>query len=574
MKTTKQQCEFLRQQAKQKFDKVRGTWCDLLRWGQPHKATWILSQTPGERKNQHIVDPTHVLSLRSCVAGFMEGNTSSTRPWARMGTRDQERNSNYENKAWLQHFTERVMSYLSASNFYYAAGNFYYDYHTVNTGSHYFEELENGGFFVHTLIPGSYYVINDSYGEANILIREFCLNVKSIVDTYGQKDHNGKVDWSNISAGVKKMYLAGNYSQMMDIVHVIQPNPDYDFKNPDAVHNRKWLELTYELGGGGKGTSGFGNTTDYVSEEVNTFDNDIFLKRHTGRRKPFVVGKSTNDFEYGEKGPMLDSLGLIKSLNKKAISKDIAIEQILNPALQGPASLRKSYVSTAPNTFVPLDSRSMNAKQKLESIFQINPAIGTLLQDQTEMRQMVDKLFFADYLLFLSQNPKTRTATETSAIVDEQQRVLGPNLQSLNNTYNTPVLEFVMDYVLYEDPYLKPAPEGLQGQSLKPEYISVFAQAQRAADLPSIDRYMAMIANVAQIDPRILQKANTDKLADLYEDRLYLPAGLNNPQDKVDAMRQQAQMEQQRQQALEQTLPAVAGAAKDAASAQAQMQQQ
>jgi hypothetical protein len=176
---------------------------------------------------------------------------------------------------------------------------------------------------------------------------------------------------------------------------------------------------------------------------------------------------------------------------------------------------------------------------------------------------MVDKLFYADFLLYLSRNPKTRTAAETNAIVEEQQRIIGPSLQSLNSTYNVPVLEWVMDYVLFEDPYLEPPPEELQGQALKPEFVSIFAQAQRAADLPAIDRYVAMIGQVGQLDPKILQKINTDKLADLYEDRLYLPSGLNNPQDKVDAMREQAQMQMQRQQMLQETLPAVAGAAKD-----------
>jgi hypothetical protein len=567
--TTKQHCEFLRHQAKQKFDKVRGTWCDLLRWGMPYKASWILSQTPGERKNQHIVDPTHVLALRSCVAGFLEGNTSSSRPWARIGTRDQDRNDKFNNKAWLQHFTSRVMAYLSSSNFYNAAGIFYYDYHVVNTGAHYFEELENG-FHVHTLIPGSYYVLNDSRGTAVVLVREFCLNVKSVVDTYGKKNKDGKADWSNISPNVKKMYDDGNYGEMIDIVHIIYENPDYDFKNPENPFNRKWLELTYEVGTGNKSASSSYGEGNGFSEPMTDKGKDLFLKRHTSKRKPFVVGKSTEEFEYGEKGPMIDSLGLVKSLNKKAIGKDQALEQILSPALQGPASLRKSYISHAPNTFVPLDARSMGAKQKLEPIFQINPAIGTLLQDVGDMRQMVDKIFYADFLLYLSRNPKTRTAAETNAIVEEQQRIIGPNLQSLNTTYNNPVLEWVMDYVLFEDPYLEPAPEELQGQSLKPEYISVFAQAQRAADLPAIDRYVAMIGQVGQIDPRILQKINTDKLADLYEDRLYLPSGLNNPQDKVEAMREQAQMEMKRQQALQETLPAMAGAMKDMRAAQAE----
>lgn len=559
----KQECEFIRHQAKNRFNKIRSTWCDLLRWGMPHRAGWILSQTEGERKNQHIVDPTHILALRSCVAGFSEGNTSSTRPWYRTGTRDSDKNDNYENKKWLQHFTQRTLSYLGASNFYNAAGNFYYDFHVVNTGAHYVQELENGGFHFHTLIPGSYYVLNDVFGNAVIMVREFTLNVKAVVDNYAIKNKDGMPDWSNISSGVKKMYQDANYSEMINIVHIIRENPEFDIRNPDSPGKRKWLELTYEIGASKSGSSD-GNA---FGEILTDKSQDVFLKKYTGKRKPFIVGKSTEDFEYGEKGPMIDALGLIKSLNKKAIGKDQALEQMLSPALQGPASLRKSYISSAPNTYVPLDARSMGSKQKIESLFNINPAIGALLQDVGDMRNQVDKLFYADFLLYLSKNPKTRTAAETNAIIDEQQRIVGPGLQALNTTYNVPVVEWVMDYVMFEDPYLEPPPADLQGQALKPEFVSIFAQAQKAADLPNIERYMAMIGQVGQIDPKILQKVNTDKLADIYEDRLYLPSGLNNPQAKVDAMREQAQMQAQQQEMLQNTLPAMAGAAKNIAQA-------
>ena len=560
-----QDCEFIRDQAKRKFDMVRTTWCDALRWALPHKASWILSQTEGERKNQHIVDGTHILALRSFVAGFLEGNTSASRPWFRIGTRDSERADNDQNKEWLQHYTDRVLKALGSSNFYHAAGNFYYDYGVVNTGAHYFEDLKDGGFHVHTLIPGSYYVLNDSYGEADILIREFALNVKSIVDTYGQYDKDGNKDWSNISHQVKRMYNDGNYGMMVDIVHVVKPNPHFDPEAVPTADNKQWIELTYELGG--NGGHHFQDGMEFGLSHNSSLN--VFLKKHTTRRKPFIVGKSTDDFEYGEKGPTIDSLGIIKSLNKKAISKDQAIEQILKPALQGPASLRKSYISHAPNTFVPLDARATASKSKLEPIFQVNPAIGTLIQDVGDLRSMVDKFYYADFLLYLSKNPKTRTATEANAVVEEQQRIIGPNLQSLNGTYNIPVIEYAMDYVLHEDPYLRTPPEGLRGQFLKPEFISVFAQAQKAADLPAIDRYTQMIMNVGQIDASIMQKINTDKLADLYEDRLYLPAGLNNPQQKVDAQRQQAEQQMQRQQQLQETIPAMAKAAKDAAGAQA-----
>lgn len=567
--TLKQHCEYLRHQSKRKFDKVRTTWCELLRWGLPYKSSWILSQTPGERKNQHIVDPTHVLALRSFVAGFLEGNTSASRPWYRVGIRDGEAMEDFETKEWLQHFTQRTLSYLGSSNFYHAAGNFYYDFGCVNTGAHY---IENRGtsFHFHTLVPGSYYVMDNAYGEAEILVREFSLNVKSIVDRYGKFNRDGMRDWSNISKDVRKMYEEGNYSQHWDIVHVVMPNPDFEVDRPERIDNRKWLELTYELGT--SGAHGNNEAGEYVrSAEI---DSDKFLEKYTGKRKPFIVGKSTDEYEYGEKGPTLDSLGLIKSLNKKAITKDQALEKIVHPAMQGPANLRKSYVSHSANSYVPIDSRSASRNQKLEPIFQISPAIGALIQDVGDLRQQVDKLYYADFLLFLTNNPKTRTATETSAILEEQQRVIGPNLQSLNRSYNIPIVEWVMDWVLFEDPYLRPPPKQLEGKSLTPEFVSVFAQAQKAADLPAVDRYVNMVASVAQMDPRILDKANLDKLADIYEDRLYLPSGLNNPQDKVDAMREQAKKEAQRNQAMQETIPALAKAAKDASSAEQVSKQQ
>lgn len=556
------ECEFLRVQAKQRFDKVRSTWIDCGRWAAPHRIRWMLSQVEGERNNQHIVDATHILALRSYVAGFLEGNTSVTRPWYRIGTNDPELNMRPENHQWLDRFTRRTLQVLSTSNFYHAAGEFYYDYGVFNTGAHYIEERQ-GRLHFHTLVPGSYFLLNNGYGEAVMMIREFSLTVKALVETYGKKV-DGSFDWSNLSSSVRKMYDDGLYTQCVDVVHVIKQNDSFEPDKPQVLLNRPWIQYTYEVGGNSNYAymdgqeSGFG--------EPSPKDREKFLKVEASKRKPFIAGRSfgSANFEYGEKGPTTDSLGIIKSLNKKALGKDQALEQMLRPPLQGPASLKKSYVTTASNSYIPLDPNSL-AQKGLRPIFEVNPGLGALIQDVSDLRQMVEKLYYSDYLLYLSSNPKTRTARETDAVVAEQKIVIGPNLQSLNWTYNVPVVEFVMDYVLFEDPYMEqyPPPQGLLGNFLQPQFISVFAQAQNAADLPQVERYMAMIASVGQINSSIFQKANLDKLADIYEDRLFLPSGLNNPQSKVDAMREQAQAQMERQRMLEQTLPAVAGAAKD-----------
>ncbi len=560
----RKQCEFLRTQAKQNFDKVRSTWMDLLRWGLPHRGRWLFSQNPGERNNQHIVDGTHILAHRSYVAGFAEGNTSATRPWFRQGTPDPDLNEFDINKEWLDRLTTQTLKALLNCNFYHAAPVFYYDYGAVNTGSYHIDELDNGQLYFHVLIPGSYYPINNSMGEAVILVREMQMTVKSLVDYYGKKK-NGMADWSNFSTHVKKCYTDGNYTQLIDVCVIIKKNDDFDPSQVVAGANRQWVTLAYEAGGGNapyyqSESSGMGTT----SEE----DKEKYLSVTYSKRKPFIVGKSTPDFEYGEKGPLLDALGLIKSLNKKAIGKDQALEQMLRPAVQGPAALKKSYISTAANTYVPLDAHSL-AQKGLRPIFEINPAIGAVIQDVSDMRQQVDRFFYADYLLYLSQNPKTRTAEETRAIVNEQQIVIGPNLQSLHYSHNVPVVEFVTDYVLENDPHLPPMPEDLGGHFLRPEFISVFAQAQKAADLGNIDRYIERMMGIGQIDPRIFDKVNLDRLADLYEDRLYLPAGLNREQGKVDAIRAKAQAQMARQAEMEQ-IALAAGAAKDMSQAKPQ----
>jgi hypothetical protein len=301
-------------------------------------------------------------------------------------------------------------------------------------------------------------------------------------------------------------------------------------------------------------------------------DDGKYLRIQYRTRKPFIAVRnmSSNNFAYGETGPTTNALGAIKSLNKKALNKDIAIELMIRPPMQGPASLKKSYMNTGnPGAYMAWDTQAA-AQGGAKPLMQMNPAIATLNEDVADLRNMVRKMYYEDLMLFLSQNPKTRTAEEVRAVMAEQQLVIGPALQSLNYTLNTPLVEYLADYVMTEDPYIEFPPEEIQGTQLKVVFISVFAQAQRAADLPSIDRYVAMISNVGQLNPGIWDKANLDKLADLYEDRLYLPVGLNRSQAEVDARREQQQQMQQQMQAAEMA-PQMAKARKDEALAQATM---
>ena len=562
-----QELETLRGLANQKFGTIKNNWIDIGWWTAPHLTKWMLGKDFGTRNNQHITDTTHVSARRSYVSGFLEGNTSATRPWSRQLHGDPAKNKIPRVKKWLDHFNERCMKNLSSSNFYNEAARFYDHYGIFNTGVHYIVELP-GRYFFYTLDPGSYRLINDQFGKAEILIMERRMNVKALVNEYGEKDKNGRVNWNNFSNRVKLSYERGNYTDTVDFVICVIPNKNFDPSKPVGGDNRQWVSLHYECGlGYGSDYVGAVVTGLYAGESADT--NRKFLRIRYSKRCPFIAGKSPSsmNFEYGEVGPTVDAIGCIKSLNKKAVAKDKALEKILDPAVQGPANLKKSYRTTMSNAYIPLDPTSLAAGARLSTIHDINSAIVPLTSDVDDIRQQVNKLYYADFLLYLTMNPKTRTAEETRAIVAEQQMVIGPNLQSLNWTYNVPITDFNADWTLDNDPYLEPPPPELEGEFLRTEFISIFAQTQKAADLPSIDRYIQAMMNVGQMNPSALQKVNFDVYADLIEDRLYLPEGLNRDQAEVDSMRQQAQAMAARQQALQETLPALAGAAKDAASA-------
>ncbi len=570
---TYQKLEHIRQQAKGDFTIIRPTMIEVGSWILPHRNSFMLGQTKGERVNRHIVDTTHLTAHRSFVAGHSEGNTSSTRPWFRHAHGNPDINRKPENRKWLDMLTMRVHALFTGSNFYNAAGVFYGDYGCYNTGAHWIEELDPYGIHVHTLEPGSYFVLNDRFGQAEVMVREFDLTVRQIVQRYGKLLDNGKRDWSNFSKRVKELWERGDYATKIGVVHVNMLNDDFNPKEPVGGDNRQYCSYHYESG------MNFADSGNYVDgmlfnppEHYGTGKPMVFLKKEYSVRKPTIVGRTESaGFPYGLKGSGTDALGAIKSLNKKAISKDVAIEKAIDPTFQGPNNVNKTYLTNQARRYIGLDATAL-AQGGIKTIYDLTPAVNLLNSDVSDLRQQVSKLFFEDYLLFLTANPKTRTAEETKAVVNEQQLVIGPNLQSLNWSYNVPLVEFGTNYVIENDPFLPPPPPDLQGQFLRIEMISVFAQAQRSADLPNIDSFMQRVIGLSPVAPGVMQKANVDAYLDLLEDRLYLPAGLNRGQAEVDQMREAAQAQMQRQQMMQETIPAMATAEKDMAMAERQQQ--
>ena len=220
-------------QAKEDFEIFRASWTEQLMWLLPHRAKHLLGSQVDKVKGYPIFDGTHLLAHRSFVAGFLEGNTSASRPWIRYAHPDKERNRFLPNREWLEKATTRALSILSTSNFYDQAQNFYHDFGAVETGAHIFRKVGNN-LHVYTLMPASYFVMNNALGEAEVLIREYSLTAPMLVKHFGKKK-DGKPDWSMFSKRVKELYDANDYKTKIEVIEFIARNKDFNFNKTIGV---------------------------------------------------------------------------------------------------------------------------------------------------------------------------------------------------------------------------------------------------------------------------------------------------------------------------------------------------
>jgi len=97
------------------------------------------------------------------------------------------------------------------------------------------------------------------------------------------------------------------------------------------------------------------------------------------------------------------------------------------------------------------------------------------------------------------------------------------------------------------------APEELQGQELKVEFISSLAMAQRAVATGSIERLMGFVGGLKEIGyENVTDKFDADQAVDEYGSLIGVPPRLVVPDDAVAEVRRERETERQKQLALEQ----------------------
>lgn len=487
-------------------------WRELSDYILPRQSRFVVTdRNRGDRKNSKIVDNTATLAVRTLASGMMSGITSPARPWFQLRTPDPGLNESKQVKLWLDLVRTRMQEVFLRSNLYTTLPLTYADLGVF--GSNAFAVLEDDEDVIRCYpYPIGSYMLGTSYrGNVDTCYREFQLTVIQMVKQFGIE---------NVSESVKNLYERGNKDAWIDVIHVVEPNDEFDERRPASKYKR-FRSVYYEPG----------DNRDRLLREAGFDDFPLMAPRWA----------LTGEDIYGH-SPAMDALGDIKALQLEQRRKAQAIDKLVNPPMTAPSSLRNQRASLLPGDVTYVDVAQ--GQQGFTPTYQINPRIQELMMDIQENQGRIRRAFFEDLFLMIANDSRSNiTAREIQERHEEKLLMLGPVLERLNDELLDPLIDRTFN-IMMKVGMVPPPPRELEGMDLSVEYISVMAQAMKMVGISSIERTMAFAGQMAQANPQVLDKLDFDQALDEYSAMVGAPPSIIKDDKEVAAARAQRAQQQ------------------------------
>lgn len=527
-------------------------WRELSEYLLPRRTRFqITERNRGDKdgRNKSIIDSTARFAARTLQSGMHAGLTSPSRPWLRLTTPDPDLAKMPAVREWLYEVTQRMLVVFAQSNLYNALPVVYGDLGVFGTGA--MAILDDGRDLLraYTYPIGSYVVGHDARGRASTFIHQREMTVEQLVGAFGGPgglplERGQAPDWSRFSRAVKSLWDKGNHQAPVGVCWIVTPNEQRDARRGEARF-MPFASCWWEDGG----------------------ESGVLLRESGFRTFPVMVPRwdVTGNDTYGTDCPGMTALGDVKMLQIQQREKAKAIQKAVNPPLQAPTSLRMQKTSLLPGDVSFVDVRE--GMQGLRPIHEVSLNLDHLRQDIAETQYRIQRAFFEDLFLMLARSDYGRgtqpiTAREIEERHEEKLLALGPVLERTNDEMLDPLVDRTYS-MMDEAGLIPPPPEVLEGVTLRAEYISIMAQAQKLVGVVATDRFVQTMLPVAQAFPEVRHKLNAIELVNEYADILGINPRLVRSDDAAQlAMQAEAQAAQEA--AAAQQAATVAKAIRDA----------
>lgn len=549
--TDRQRKEDLRLQLYNERKSYIAHWRNISDYILPRRARYLMDNPDpkGGLMNTKIEDISPGLAVRTARSGMLSGLTSPSRPWFRLGTPDPQLSEFGPVKQWLSIVERNMYDVFSRTNLYSALSSSYMELLVWGNGPIGMEYDPDRIVRFSPFTIGTYMLGGDDRGTVDTIVRDRRMTAYQMARAFGE---------DALSTGVRNALRNTPHSSRFDVVHVIERNDGYDPERTDAAAMR-YSSCWYERNS---------REREYLRESGFPF---------------FPVAtpawERTGEDIYASDCPGMLAYGEMASLMFQQAAKTEALDKQVRPPMKAPKSLEGQDASIRSNDITYLDEMTA----RFEPLLVINPPYNELREDIQLRQRLISRAFFEDLFLMLAQLDTRRdiTAREIQERHEEKLLQLGPVLESLHEDLLDKVIDGTFDFMLLHGqlgnpPLIPPPPRELSGVKLKVEYISVLAQAQRAAGATSIERIVGYVGNVKAMRPDAIEdpfdKLDIDQSIDILNDIWTLPANLVRPDGEVaeiraariEAMQAQQQAAQQAAQADVRKVNAEADATEDA----------
>lgn len=474
----------------------------------------------GDRSFNNIIDETATSAHEVLAAGMMSGMTSPARPWFRLATPDPDLMEQDAVKIWLADVSQLMRDIFSRGNTYRALHTIYEELGAFGTTVDILQRDFDNVIWHDPLTIGEFAISTNHKGKVNSMVREFELTVEQIVEMFVLQV-DGSMRWDRVSQTVKNMWDTYNYDKGVPVIHLIEPRQlsERDMRYPKFPRNMPYKSVYIE----------FGQDTDEKVLRESGFKDFPALAARWHTRGGDVYGSS----------PGMKALGSILQLQQEQMRKSQAIDYMARPPIILPGELKGREVDSLPGGVNYMNISA--AGSKAQNLFDVRVDLSHMLEDIKDVRERINKSFYADLFLQLAQleGVQPRNQFELAQRNEEKLLMLGPVLERLHDELLAPLIDNTFTYML-EGRLLPPLPPELDNVDLKVEFVSTLAQAQRAVGLGALDRLLGTIGNLgtASGDPGVWDKIDKDEAVERYADMLAIDPELIVSDDKVALVRE------------------------------------
>ena len=505
----------------------------------------LTDRNKGNPRYSNIINSRATQAHRIAVAGLFAGIMSPSRPWHQFRiVEDPELIEFGPVKQWIHDVVEDQREIFNRTNLYNMSPIMFGELLTFGTGcmTHVDDFNTLARFYTHTV--GSYMLAQNEKFIVDTLVREYEMTTDQLVSEFGEK----------VSQGVKTAFDAGNYETWWPVVQFIEPSPNRDGSR-FSRNSKAWRSVKYE------------------PQNVQRAQNDKrFLSEKGFSRFPAYTPRweVTGEDIYATNSPGMVALGDIKGLQLEERRKAQGIDKMVNPPLTGPSTLKGMNIEGVPGGITLYDTGGGEAK--LEPLYRVEPKVQELVADIERVERRIDEAFYVNLFLAISnmEGIQPKNELELSQRNAERLLQLGPVLERLQGE---DFLESLINRIFeqqVEAGILLPPPPELEGMTLKVEFISSIASAQKAVAVGAIDDTAAYVSGLVQagfVDAG--DKFDADQSIDKRAELIGTPPSLIVPDDQVAEIRKARREAEAEALQVQQQMEAVkvgAGAIKDVGS--------